>query len=32
MRDSDAGGEGSLNACASVCPPATMAAQALFEV
>ena len=32
MRDSGAGGEGSLTACASACPPATLAAEALFEV
>jgi hypothetical protein len=33
MRDAGAGGEGSLSACASsACPPATLAAEALFEV
>jgi hypothetical protein len=33
MRDAGAGGKGSLNACASsACPPATPAAEALFEV
>ena len=33
MRDTGAGGEGSLSACASsACLPATLAAEALFEV
>jgi hypothetical protein len=33
MRDAWADGEGSLGACASsACPPATLAAEALFEV
>ena len=33
MRDTGAGGEGSLSACASsACSPATLAAEALFEV
>ncbi|QIO30296.1 hypothetical protein [Bradyrhizobium sp. 1(2017)] len=33
MREAGAGGEGSLSACASsACPPATLAAEALFEV
>lgn len=33
MRDAGAGGEDSLSACASsACSPATLAAEALFEV
>jgi hypothetical protein len=32
MRDAGAGSAVSLNACASACPPATLAAEALFEV
>jgi hypothetical protein len=33
MRDAKAGGEGSLSGCASsACSPATLAAEALFEV
>lgn len=33
MRDAGAGGEGLLRACASsACPPAILAAEALFEV
>jgi hypothetical protein len=33
MRDAGAGGEGSLSACeSSARPPATLAAEALFEV
>jgi hypothetical protein len=32
MRDAGAGGEGSSCACAPSCPPAVLAAEALFEV
>ncbi|MGY3031936.1 hypothetical protein ACVIIV_001106 [Bradyrhizobium sp. USDA 4354] len=32
MRDAGVGSQGSLNACAFACPPATLADEALFEV